>query len=121
MLSQPERDQIVQYFFGLSLFQKSNINYFSFDLPEWPALFVKYGDRDLMAEATTQHFFHTLAQKDRSAPGIPAVYSAFRENGHGENKPADPGGLQLYSRRRLRCTASRFCRPVASRPDACDS
>ncbi|KAF8343220.1 hypothetical protein F5887DRAFT_341803 [Amanita rubescens] len=82
MLSEPERDQIVQYFFGLPSFQKSDINYFSFDLPEWPALFVKYRDGDLMAEATTQHFFHTLAQKDRSAPGIPAVYSAFYENGY---------------------------------------
>lgn len=81
MLSQPERDQIVQHFFGLSLSQKSNNNNFSFDMPKWPALFVKYGGRDLMAEATTQHFFHTLAQKDKSAPGIPAVYSAFHENG----------------------------------------
>lgn len=80
MLSQSERDQIVQYFLDLPLSEKCNTNHFNFNLPERPALFVKYGDKDLLAEASTQSFFHALAQKDRSAPGIPAVYSAFRGN-----------------------------------------
>ncbi|KAF8331148.1 hypothetical protein F5887DRAFT_922864 [Amanita rubescens] len=78
MLSQPERDQIVQYFFDLPLLQRSKTNHFNFNLPEWPALFVKYGDKDLLAEASTQYYFHALAQEVNSAPGIPAVYSAFR-------------------------------------------
>ena len=82
MLSQPERDQIVQYFYDLPLPQRSKTNHFNFNLPEWPALFVKYGDNDLLAEASTQYFFHALAQEDKSAPGIPAVYSAFRGNGY---------------------------------------
>lgn len=40
-------------------------------------MFVKYGDSDLLAQASTQSFFHALAQKDISAPGIPAVYNVF--------------------------------------------
>jgi hypothetical protein len=44
-------------------------------------LFVKYGD-DVLAEASTQSFFHALAQKDKSAPGIPKVYDAFFEEGY---------------------------------------
>lgn len=45
-------------------------------------MFIKYGCGDLLAEASTQTFFHALAQKDRLAPGIPAVYNAFCENGY---------------------------------------
>ncbi|KAM6491146.1 hypothetical protein JOM56_013385 [Amanita muscaria] len=82
MLSQPEHDQIVQYFFDLPLLQRSKTNHFNFNLPEWPALFVKYGDKDLLAEASTQCFFHALAREDKSAPGIPAIYSTFHGNGY---------------------------------------
>lgn len=45
-------------------------------------MFVKHGDKDLLAEASTQSFFHALAREDISAPGIPAVYNAFRGNGY---------------------------------------
>lgn len=82
MLSQPERDQIVQYFFGLPSSQRNKTNHFDFNLPGRPALFVKHGDKDLLAEASTQSFFHALAREDISAPGIPAVYNAFRGNGY---------------------------------------
>src|ERR1700742_1972592 len=78
VLSQPERDQIVQYFLDLPSSQSSESNHFNFNLPGRPALFVKYGDEDLLAEASTQYFFHALAREDRSAPGIPAVYNVFR-------------------------------------------
>ncbi|KAF8578817.1 hypothetical protein K439DRAFT_1361046, partial [Ramaria rubella] len=79
VLSQPELDQIVQYF--LDLPQKCKT--IDIKLPDRPALFVKYGNKDLLAEATlTQSFFHALARKDPSAPGIPAIYNAFCGNGY---------------------------------------
>lgn len=55
-------------------------NHFDIDLEGKPALFVKYGG-DVLAEASTQSFFHALAQ-DESAPGIPKVYDAFCEEGY---------------------------------------
>jgi hypothetical protein len=82
VLSQPECSLIAQYFLDLPLSERANTNHFNFNLPERPPLFVKYGDRDLLAEASTQTFFHALAQRDTSAPGIPTVYNAFRENGY---------------------------------------
>ena len=82
MLSQVECSQFVQYFFDLPLSERSKTNHFNFNLPGRPALFVKYGDKDLLAEASTQTFFHVLSQKDGLAPGIPAVYNAFRGNGY---------------------------------------
>lgn len=56
-------------------------NHFDIDLEGKPTLFVKYGG-DVLAEASTQSFFHALAQKDKSAPGIPKVYDAFRKEGY---------------------------------------
>ncbi|KIK22950.1 hypothetical protein PISMIDRAFT_11219 [Pisolithus microcarpus 441] len=55
-------------------------NHFDIDLEGKPALFVKYGS-DILVEASTQSFFHALAQ-DESAPGIPKVYDAFCEEGY---------------------------------------
>jgi hypothetical protein len=81
LLSQPERDQIVQCFFSISLSQRSTTNHFDVDLPGWPPFFIKYGDEDLLAEGSTQSFFRALAQEDSSAPGIPAVYDAFSARG----------------------------------------
>jgi len=80
VLSQPERDQIVQYFLNLPL--QRNMRHFDFNLPDRPTLFVKIGNKDLLAEASTQSFFHALSRDDRSAPGIPAVYNAFGSNGY---------------------------------------
>lgn len=82
MLSQSECSLIAQYFLDLPRSERAKINHFNFNLPERPPLFVKYGGRDLLAEAGTQTFFHALSQRDTSAPGIPAVYNAFRENGY---------------------------------------
>ena len=82
MLSQPECSQIAQYFLDLPQSERVKTNHFNFNLPERPPLFVKYGDKDLLAEASTQTFFHALAQNDKSAPGIPAVYHAFCEHGY---------------------------------------
>jgi hypothetical protein len=79
VLSGPECSQIAQYRPERA---KTNLNHFNFNLPDRPPLFVKYGDRDLLAEANTQIFFHALAQRDRSAPGIPAVYNVFYQNGY---------------------------------------
>ena len=82
MLSQTECDEIAQHFFNLPFSVKHKTNHFDFELPERPRLFVKYGSDDLLAQASTQSFFHALAQKDISAPGIPAVYNAFCKDGY---------------------------------------
>jgi hypothetical protein len=82
VLSQTECSKIAQYFFDLPLSPRRETNHFDIELPERPSLFVKYGGSDLLAEASTQSFFHALAQKDISAPGIPAVYNAFRNKGY---------------------------------------
>ncbi|KAF9513882.1 hypothetical protein BS47DRAFT_1362110 [Hydnum rufescens UP504] len=82
VLSQPERIQIVQYFLNLPPNQRNKTKHFNFNLPERPALLVKYGDQDLLAEASTQSFFQALAREGRSAPGPPAVYNAFCWNGY---------------------------------------
>jgi hypothetical protein len=81
MLSQPELDEIVKYFMSLPRVQTIKTNHFDFDRPGKPTLFVKYGVKDLLDEASTQSFFYDLAQKDSSAPRIPAVYNAFRGEG----------------------------------------
>jgi hypothetical protein len=82
LLSRSECSQIAQHFLNLPGIDRVKTNHFNFDLPERPPLFVKYGGMDLLAEASTQTFFHDLAQRDRLAPGIPAVYNAFREHGY---------------------------------------
>jgi hypothetical protein len=82
ILSQNERDQIVRYFLDIPLSQRVKANHFNFGLAGWPPVFVKYGDSDLLAEASTQSFFHALSRGDRSTPGIPAVYNAFCGNGY---------------------------------------
>jgi hypothetical protein len=81
MLSQSECDQIVQHFVSLPFSSRAKTNHFDFDLLDRPPLFIKYGDVDLLAEASTQSFFHALAQRDSSAPAIPAVYHAFPGDG----------------------------------------
>ena len=65
----------------MSLFQKGETNNFEIVLQGELSLFVKYGDDDLLDEASTQSFFYALAQKDSSAPRTPAVYSAFQIKG----------------------------------------
>ena len=82
MLSQPELDAIVKHHKDMPPAQRNRTNHFDFDLPGKPTLFVKYGDSDLLNEASTQSFFYDLAQKDSSAPRIPAVYSAFCGRGY---------------------------------------
>ena len=80
-LTQPERDHIVKYFKNIPRSERKDINHFDIDLPGKPTLFVKFGG-DVLAEASTQAFFYALSQKDKSAPGIPKVYDAFREEGY---------------------------------------
>jgi hypothetical protein len=46
-----------------------------------PPLFIKHGG-DVLAEASTQSFFHALAQGDKSAPRIPKVFDAFCQEGY---------------------------------------
>ena len=53
--------------------------FFDFHLPGKPTLFIKQGV-DVLAEASTQHFFFTLAQGNASAPLIPKVLDAFRQD-----------------------------------------
>ncbi|KAJ3506545.1 hypothetical protein NLJ89_g6808 [Agrocybe chaxingu] len=50
---------------------------FPLNLPGRPPLFIKHCDYDILAEATTQNFFHLLAKDDASAPRIPRVLDAF--------------------------------------------
>lgn len=50
---------------------------FSLSLPGRPPIFIKHCDYDVYAEASTQVFFHTLAQRDTSAPRVPRVLDAF--------------------------------------------
>lgn len=80
LLTEPQRKAIFTHFNSISRVERSKTNHFDFALGEH-SLFVKYGDNDLLDEASTQSFFYALAQKDSSAPRIPAVYSAFREGG----------------------------------------
>jgi len=82
VLSRLECSQIAQYFCNLPLPERVKTNHFNFNLPDRPPLFVKYGDGDLLAEANTQTFFYALAERDGLAPGIPAVYNTFCENGY---------------------------------------
>jgi len=77
-----ECGEIAEYFFNLPISLRCKTNHFDLELPGRPSLFVKYGGSDILAEASTQSFFHALAQKNTPAPGIPAVYNAFRRNGY---------------------------------------
>lgn len=81
-LTQIEREDIVKYFKNIPRAKRGKTNHFDFMQQEKPPWFVKYGGNDLLDEASTQFFFHTLAQGDSSAPRIPAVYSAFRGEGY---------------------------------------
>ncbi|KAG8902170.1 hypothetical protein FRB99_004807 [Tulasnella sp. 403] len=80
-LTQTERECILHHFKNLPQNERNHTNHFDIDLEGKLTLFVKYGS-DVLAEASTQSFFHALAQKDESAPGIPKVYDAFREEGY---------------------------------------
>jgi hypothetical protein len=50
---------------------------FELSLPGRAPLFIKYGDYDLFAEASTQVFFHKLAKNDGSTPRVPRVLDVF--------------------------------------------
>ena len=81
LLSQLERDSIVKCFEALLRTRAIKTNHFDITLPDRPTMFVKYGNSDILAEASTQSFFYALAQGDSKAPGIPRVYGAFRGAG----------------------------------------
>ncbi len=82
MLSKPDSlDEIVEYFNSLPL-ARNQTNHCDFDRPGKPTFFVKYGDNDLLDEASAQSFFYALIQKDSSVPRISAVYNAFRGEGY---------------------------------------
>lgn len=53
--------------------------FFDFHLPGKPTWFIKQGV-DVLAEASTQHFFFTLPQGNASAPLIPKILDAFRQD-----------------------------------------
>ncbi|GJJ09763.1 hypothetical protein Clacol_003987 [Clathrus columnatus] len=80
-LSQTERERIVEYYENIVEKKNFYAKYFDIDLEGRPTFFVKHG-LDGLVEASTQSFFYNLAQKDESAPRIPKVYDAFRQNGH---------------------------------------
>lgn len=50
--------------------------FFKYTLPDRPKLFIKLA-YDVVAEASTQHFFYLCAQGDESAPRIAKVFDAF--------------------------------------------
>ncbi|TFK68004.1 hypothetical protein BDN72DRAFT_879313 [Pluteus cervinus] len=81
-LTELEREDIVKYFKNIPEAERMETNHFDFVRQKKPTWFVKYGDSDLLDEASTQSFFYTLAQEDGSAPRIPAVYSVFRGEGY---------------------------------------
>lgn len=77
-LSKAEREKIVAH---LNDLETSGTNvwktrFFEYVLPGRPKLFIKL-DPDVIAEASTQHFFYLCAQGDESAPRIPKVFDAF--------------------------------------------
>jgi hypothetical protein len=81
-LTKLEREAIVTHFKGLWNNDPANMQFFEFNLPGRCKLFIKYSD-DILAEASTQHFFHCLANGNESAPRIPRVFDAFcSEEGH---------------------------------------
>ncbi|KDQ11386.1 hypothetical protein BOTBODRAFT_57504 [Botryobasidium botryosum FD-172 SS1] len=67
---------IVTHFKGLANAGEEAMRSFDFSLPGRPPLFVKHSD-DIVAKASTQHFFYLLASGNESAPRIPKVFSAF--------------------------------------------
>lgn len=56
---------------------EQGIRVFELSLPGRPPLFIKRGDNDPYAEASTQMFFHALAKNDGSTPRIPRVFDVF--------------------------------------------
>ena len=61
LLTELEREDIIKYFKNMSQAERDKSKHFEFVRPKKPTLFVKYGDNDLLDEASTQSFFHTLA------------------------------------------------------------
>ena len=80
-LDESERSLIVSHSKDL-LKAGGEARFFDFHLPGKPPLFIKRGN-DVLAEASTQHFFYTLAARDNaSAPYIPKVFDAFCQEGY---------------------------------------
>lgn len=77
-LSKDEREQIVAHLNDLEASGTNvwKMRFLEYTLPGRPKLFIKL-DPDVVAEASTQHFFYLCAQGDNSAPGIPKVFDAF--------------------------------------------
>lgn len=72
-----ERETIVTHLTGLrDTGEPGEMRSFEFNLPGRPPLFIKHSD-DILVEASTQHFFHLLANNDESAPRVPKVFDAF--------------------------------------------
>ena len=72
-----ERETIVTHLKGLrDTGEPGEMRSFEFNLPGRPPLFIKHSD-DILVEASTQHFFHLLANSDESAPRVPKVFDAF--------------------------------------------
>jgi len=80
-LAAREKEDIFKHWKNTPLAERSNTNHFDFVREGKPTFFVKYGGYDILDQASTQAFFHSLAQGGSSAPHIPAVYSAFRWEG----------------------------------------
>lgn len=75
-LTKLEREAIVTHFKRLKTTDPANMRFFDFHLPGRCPLFIKHSD-DILAEASTQHFFYCLANGNESAPRIPRVFDAF--------------------------------------------
>ena len=77
-LSESERGQKVAHLTDLeaSGMNAWKMRFHEYSLPGRPRLFIKL-DPDVVAEASTQHFFYLCAQGDESAPRIPKVFDAF--------------------------------------------
>ncbi|KZP19526.1 hypothetical protein FIBSPDRAFT_862667 [Athelia psychrophila] len=75
-LTKLEREAIVTHLKGLVDAGEEEMRSFDFSLPGRPPLFIKHSG-DILAEASTQHFFHLLANSNESAPRVPKVFDAF--------------------------------------------
>ncbi|KAJ3530289.1 hypothetical protein NMY22_g8637 [Coprinellus aureogranulatus] len=77
-LTELERDAVVAHLKCLreSGVRSQDLRTFECSLPGKPPLFVKQAP-DVLAEASTQHFFHVLSNADKTAPGVPKVFDAF--------------------------------------------
>ena len=82
VLSQLELNHIADHFAQLPRAQRARTNHFYSLRGGKSTLFIKYGDKDIIAEADTQSFFYALSKEDPTAPGIPPALNAFRAKGY---------------------------------------